>query len=71
MKIKLGRHYLADLYLCQNKLWEDPLQLATEIAKALAVNISMGKFGPRTSVILISVIRSYFYFIQCFRNRDF
>ncbi len=37
MDVKLGRHYFADLYLCQKCLWEDITQLTAEIAKKLAV----------------------------------
>jgi S-adenosylmethionine/arginine decarboxylase-like enzyme len=27
LKTGFGRHYMADLYLCQNALWEDPSEL--------------------------------------------
>lgn len=73
MKIKLGRHYLADLYLCQNNLWEDPLQLATEIAKALAVNNFNWVIRAATQpVILINgEFEATFILIQMFSEQRF
>ncbi len=73
MNIKLGRHYLADLYLCQNNLWENPLQLTSEIAKALAADNS--NWVVRTSVqpiILISCeFEATFILIQMFPEQRF
>lgn len=38
MDVKMGRHYLADLYLCQKNLWEDIPQLKVEITNKLGVD---------------------------------
>lgn len=73
MNVKMGRHYLADLYLCQNNLWENPLQLAAEIAKTLAVNNF--NWVVRTSVqpiILISgEFEAAFILMQMFPKQRF
>lgn len=73
MTLKLGRHYLADLYLCQNNLWDTPLQLTAEITKALAVNNV--NWVIRTSiqpVILISAeIEGAFIVMQLFSEQRF
>jgi S-adenosylmethionine/arginine decarboxylase-like enzyme len=73
MNIKLGRHYLADFYLCQNKLWEDSLQLATEIAKALGPNGFNWVVRTATpQVILISgEFEATFILIQMFSEQKF
>ncbi len=73
MNIKLGRHYLADLYLCQNKLCEDPLQLATEMARALTVNDFNWVVRTATlPVILISgEFEAAFILIQMFSEQKF
>lgn len=73
MKLKLGRHYLADLYLCQKNLGDPPLQFATEIAKALSVNSV--KWVVRTAtnpVILISEeSKAAFVLIHFFSEKRF
>ena len=36
MKTGFGRHYMADLYLCQNACWETPNALETEMNRLVA-----------------------------------
>ena len=31
MSSSFGKHFMADLYLCQNELWDSPTQLLSEI----------------------------------------
>lgn len=73
MNVKMGRHYLADFYLCQNYQWENLLQLTAEIAKALAVNDP--NWVIRTSVqpiILISCeFEATFILMQIFPEQRF
>ena len=73
MKLKLGRHYFADLYLCQNNLWEPPLQLATEIVKALSANgFHWVVCAVTKPVILISEeSKAAFILIQFFSEKRF
>lgn len=73
MNIKLGRHYLADLYLCQNSLGENPLNLATEIAKALSVkNLNWVVRNSVQSMILISgEFETAYLLIQIFPQEKF
>lgn len=73
MNPKLGRHYLADLYLCQNKLWKDPLQLAAEIAKVLEINnFNLVIRTTTPPVILISgEWDATFMLIQIFTDQNF
>jgi hypothetical protein len=33
MEIKFGKHWMIDLYLCQNKIWEIPETLMGEIER--------------------------------------
>lgn len=33
MKAGFGRHYMADLYLCENELWNAPQQFLSEIRR--------------------------------------
>lgn len=73
MKLKFGRHYLADLYLCQKNLGDPPLQFATEIAKALSVNsFNWVVYTATKPVILISEeSKAAFILIQIFSEKNF
>ncbi len=42
MKMRFGKHYMSDLYLCQNALWETPDYLENELDK-LTTQMNMGK----------------------------
>lgn len=44
MKMGFGRHYMADLYLCQNPCWEDPEGLETEMNRIISTTDN-GKVG--------------------------
>ncbi len=46
MKTGLGRHYMADLYLCQNPRWDDPKGLETEMNRLISTTNS-GNVGWR------------------------
>lgn len=46
MKTGFGRHYMADLYLCQNAWWETPADLETEMNRLVAA-MNIGKIEWR------------------------
>lgn len=73
MELKFGRHYFADLYLCQNQLWENTSRLMVEISKALPVNnLSLKVRTYEQPVILISAdFEAVFILMQMFPAQKF
>lgn len=72
MDMKLGRHYFADLYLCQKSLKEDITQLAAEIAETLTVNIlSLVQSSERPIILISNEIDAALIVIQIFPEHMF
>ncbi|MGE5582780.1 MAG: S-adenosylmethionine decarboxylase [Bacillota bacterium] len=77
MKTGFGKHYMADLYLCQNSLWETPENLEIEINNlnhpAGGVNVSW-RFDickPENLRLIGEINDSSFILLQIFPEASF
>jgi S-adenosylmethionine/arginine decarboxylase-like enzyme len=77
LKTVFGRHYMADLYLCQNTRWETPDDLETEMNR-LTTDIGIGRIVWRFEKFNLNGIRingeiddSSYILIQVFPDQSF
>lgn len=72
MDLKLGRHFFADLYLCQKSLTENINQLAAEIAKTLMISkLNLIQNSERQIVLIGNEIEATLVLIQIFPEQKF
>lgn len=72
MDIKMGRHYFADLYLCQKNLWEEITTLATEIADTFTVKkFDLVQSSKRPLVLSCNELEAALVIIQIFPEYKF
>jgi S-adenosylmethionine/arginine decarboxylase-like enzyme len=77
LKTGFGRHYMADLYLCQNAWWETPDDLETEINR-LTTALSIDKIAWRFETLNSQKMRisgeindASYILIQVFPDQSF
>jgi S-adenosylmethionine/arginine decarboxylase-like enzyme len=76
MKNGFGRHFIADLYFCQNELWQSPGQFLDEIhrvTRSLNITNDSWSFSEIVSdrILISGEIDDSFVLIQVFPDKHF